>query len=152
MGPVSLEFLGYHVDTTGIRPLPRKLKAIAEYPEPQKAKHLLGFLGAINYYRRALSGLKGEDGKIRRPAEILQPLFEAATAKATTKQFQQTWSEKNLVTAFNEAKEMLMSTCQLEHPDPNAPIAITTDESKHAMGAVLEQFRQGTWRPLGYWS
>ena len=58
----TLEYLGYKVDATGISPLPRKLQAIVEYPEPAKAKHLLGFLGAINYYRRALSGIKDENG------------------------------------------------------------------------------------------
>ena len=74
-------------------------------------------MGALNYYRRALSGLKGEDGKMKRPAEILQPLFEAATKKATTKQFQTAWKEENLVKAFNQAKEMLMLACQIEHPE-----------------------------------
>lgn len=151
-GVSTLEFLGYQVDTTGIRPLPRKLKAIVEYPAPTKPKHLLGFLGAINYYRRALSGIKDKDGKLKRPAEVLQPLFDAATKKATSKQFVQQWEEQNLIMAFNEAKEMLMQACQLEHPDPQAPIAITTDASKNAMGAVLEQFRKGVWRPLGFWS
>ena len=151
-GTDELEYLGYHVDKNGIRPLVRKLQAIAEYPEPGKAKHLLGFLGALNYYRRALSGIRKEDGKMKRPAEILQPLFEAATRKDTTKQFLQRWNEDKLVESFNEAKAMLMQACQLEHPDPNAPIAITTDASKNAMGAVLEQFREGIWRPLGFWS
>ena len=151
-GKESIEFLGYTVDANGITPLPRKLEAITEYPVPGKAKHLLGFLGATNYYRRALSGVMGENGKIKRPAEILQPLFEIATKKVTTKQFQQEWQEKGLLDVFNEAKLMLMQACQLEHPDPNAPIALTTDASKKAMGAVLEQFREGVWRPLGFWS
>ena len=57
-----------------------------------------------------------------------------------------------MIKSFEKAKIMLMNSCQLEHPDPNAPIALTTDASKHAMGAVLEQFREGIWRPLGFWS
>ena len=82
----------------------------------------------------------------------MQPLFDIATKKITAKQFQQEWQEKNLIESFNEAKLMLMQACQLEYPDPNAPIALTTDASKSAMGAVLEQFRDGVWRPLGFWS
>ena len=30
---------------------------------------------------------------------------------------------------FDEAKQLLMSACELVHPDPNSPIALTTDAS-----------------------
>lgn len=145
-GQESLNFVGYHVDETGIKPMPKKLEAIAAYPSPEKAKQLLGFLGAINYYRRTLPKVNG-----KRPAEVLQPLYEAATRK-TTKAFAAIWEEENLEESFKEAKQMLMSACQLEHPDPSLPLALTTDASDYAVGAVLEHFRHGTWRPLGFWS
>ena len=54
--------------------------------------------------------------------------------------------------AYDEAKTMLMNACKLVHPDFNAPIAITTDTSNYAIGGVLEQFSQGKWQPLGFWS
>ena len=53
---------------------------------------------------------------------------------------------------FQEAKQLLVKACQLTLPDPAAPLAITTDASKYAVGAVLEQFSDGAWRPLGFWS
>ena len=53
---------------------------------------------------------------------------------------------------FDEAKLLLMSACELVHPDPNSPIALTTDASNHAIGGVLEQFNKGKWEPLGFWS
>ena len=53
---------------------------------------------------------------------------------------------------FEEAKQLLMAACQLVHPDPNSPIALTTDASSHAIGGVLEQFNNGKWEPLGFWS
>ena len=43
-------------------------------------------------------------------------------------------------THYDEAKKLSMKACELVHPDPNAPIAITTDASNHAIGGVLEQF------------
>ena len=46
----TLEFVGYMVNKNGITPLKRKIDAITSFPSPQKQKHLLGFLGAINYY------------------------------------------------------------------------------------------------------
>ena len=54
-GEQSIEFVGYNISREGIKPLPRKLHAISSFPAPQKQKHLLGFLGAIKYYRRIYS-------------------------------------------------------------------------------------------------
>ena len=48
---------------------------------------------------------------------------------------------------FDEAKQLLMAACQVVHPDPNSPIALTTDASSHAIGGVLEQFNKGKWEP-----
>ena len=143
-GQASIDFLGYHVDGNGITPLPRKLKAIVDYPTPTKAKELLGFLGALNYYRKTLPKIDKKS-----PAEILQPLYEAATKKAGPG-FQKYWQDNNLETHYQNAKKLVMAACQLEHPDPNAPLALTTDASQYAMGGVLEQFSRGQWRPLGF--
>ena len=49
----KVKFLGFQVSGNGIVPLPKKLEAIAEYPAPKKPKQLLGFLGAVNFYRRS---------------------------------------------------------------------------------------------------
>ena len=48
-GVDKLEFLGYWVTPSELFPLPRKTKAIVNFPAPKTAKALLGFLGAINY-------------------------------------------------------------------------------------------------------
>ena len=72
-GEQKIEFVGYSISREGITPLPRKLTATESFPAPQKQKHLLGFLGAINYYRRNLSHLKGKN-----EADVLQPLYTAA--------------------------------------------------------------------------
>ena len=53
---------------------------------------------------------------------------------------------------FEKAKKMLMGACQLSHPDPSAPLALTMDASDNAVGGVLEQYSNGCWRPLGFWS
>ena len=84
------------------------------------------------------------DEKVKRPAEILQPLYEAATKKTGTS-FPKYWQENNMEEHFQNAKRLLMAACQLEHPDPNSPLALTTDASKYAMGGVLEQFSRGQW-------
>ena len=144
----SLSFLGYVVDQHGILPMKRKVEAITEFPPPTRTKALLGYLGAVNYYRRCLPNLGGES-----PAAILQPLYNLATSKVTGKSFKAQWDEDNLIENFNKSKLLLVMACKLTHPDPEAPLALVTDASKVACGASLEQLSpEGVWRPLGYWS
>ena len=99
------------------------------------------------YYRRTLPKVDGKTA-----AEILQPLYLAATKKTPNKTFQTTWKESNLDSVFRQAKNLLILSVQLAHPDLALPLAITSDASKFAVGSVLEQFENGAWRPLGYWS
>ena len=40
----------------------------------------------------------------------------------------------------------------LFHPITNAPLSIATDASDTAVGAVLQQYVQGCWQPLAYFS
>ena len=49
-GLPSLEFLGHHVDSAGIRPLECKIEAIRNFPQPTTQKKLRQFLGLINFY------------------------------------------------------------------------------------------------------
>ena len=51
LGKPSLEFLGYHVDATGVRPLPHRVESIRSVPAPTTLKELQRFLGMVNYYR-----------------------------------------------------------------------------------------------------
>ena len=146
-GQEQLDFLGYNVSTDGIKPLTKKVQAITDFPAPNKPKQLLGFLGALNYYRRALPKINNKS-----PAEVLQPLYAAATQKLTTVAFKKLWDTQNLEHSFKQAKELLTKACELAHPDPGAKLALTTDASKKAIGAVLEQFANGSWKPLGFWS
>ena len=40
----------------------------------------------------------------------------------------------------------------LVHPHPNAASCITTDASNVAVGTVLEQFIEGQWKPISFFS
>ena len=143
----KLEFLGYWVTTTGIAPLPRKVKAIKEFPTPTSAKALLGFLGAINYYRRCLRKLKNKSA-----AEILQPLYTAATRKEPGVAFTTIWARDNLDQHYADAKELLVRATELSYPDPTAPLALFTDASQYGVGGVLQQWVKGRWEPIGWFS
>ena len=60
--------------------------------------------------------------------------------------------EEETTTAFNKAKEALAKATLLNHPKPSSPTSITTDASDIAVGAVLQQFVDGVWCPISYFS
>jgi len=54
--------------------------------------------------------------------------------------------------AFEEIKTALANTTLLVHPMSDAPINIMTDVSDMAIGGVLQQYIDGNWCPLSYFS
>ena len=149
----SIDFLGYRVSPDGIVPMPKKDECIQKFPHPEKQKDLLGYLGCLNYFRASLGTLT-KNGVTRNCAEILQPLYQAATIKLKSpQQFKIIWQEnKNLRQAFEDSKELLLKVTELAHPDPNAPLSLTCDASGWAVGSVLQQYVRGRWEPLGFFS
>jgi cleavage and polyadenylation specificity factor subunit 1 len=55
-----------------------------------------------------------------------------------------------LLKAFEECKASLSRAKLLAHPDPSAPLALASDASTSAMGAVLQQHVENTWQPLAF--
>ena len=46
----------------------------------------------------------------------------------------------------------LLEAVLLVHPQPHAATCITTDALNLAVGAVLEQFINGQWKPISFFS
>ena len=147
LGKDSLEFLGYHVDANGVSPLPSRVEAISKVPAPTTIKELQRFLGMVNYYRRF----------IRSAANHLHPLFNALKGPKKEKGEKRpkpknlNWND-DLQKSFEAIKEALAVATLLHHPRPNAPLAITSDASKFAVGAVLEQLGPNGWEPMAFYS
>ena len=138
LGESSVSFLGHMVSKNGITPMPNKVEAITNYPEPKDRAALQRFLGMINYYRRFIPNA----------ASILTPL---CTAAATPKSIEFPWTEL-CQQSFTRAKQALSTATMLQHPVPGAQLAITSDASDHAVGGVLEQRVHQHWKPLGFFS
>ncbi|PIK40292.1 transposon Ty3-G gap-Pol polyprotein [Apostichopus japonicus] len=64
LGVSSLDFLGHHITSQGIRPLAEKVEAIRQFPQPSTSRELREYLGLINFYRRFIPNCAG----------LLQPL------------------------------------------------------------------------------
>ena len=160
-GSAAVDYLGYTVSQEGLTPIKKKIEALDKFPPPQKQKDLLAFLGALNYYRASLPRLSAEEScdpqspKSRSPAAVLDPLYKLATCKLNKNknEFKNIWEGNEIVrNAFQDAKTLLNKAVTLNFPIPNAPLALSTDASKYCLGASLDQWVNGAWRPLGLWS
>ena len=70
-GVPSVEYLGHHVDATGVSPLPSSVAAVKNFPQPASTKQLMSFLGMLNFYQRFIPGA----------ARMLKPLTDALKGK-----------------------------------------------------------------------
>ncbi|CAL1568882.1 unnamed protein product [Knipowitschia caucasica] len=138
-GLSEIEFLGHRVSRQGAVPLPAKVKAVLAFPRPPSVKPLQEFLGMINFYNRF----------IPHAAHLMHPLYDALRGRRGNQVVE--WSPERVL-AFDRAKTALAEAALLTHPDPTAPVALTTDASDCAVGAVVEQWSDGAWRPLAFFS
>ena len=133
----SLDFLGYHINHTGTTPLPERVQAITKFNRPTTVKGLQEFVGMVNFYRRFIPAA----------ARIMAPLFVALSGKPKVLFWDDTMTK-----AFEDTKTALAKAALLTHPRRDAPISTTSDASDEAVGAVLEQFVDGAWVPLAFFS
>ena len=136
-GKTSIGFLGHRVDKEGAKPLPDKVQAILKFARPVTVKGLQEFVGMVNFYHRFIPAA----------ANIMRPLFQAIAGKPK----ELVWTT-NADEAFTTAKRALAEATMLVHPRLHAPTAVTVDASDYAVGGVLEQFFDGQWRPLAFFS
>ena len=132
-GVPELHFLGHHVSKDGICPLEEKVKVTRDFPTPSTQRQLWEFLGMVNFYHHF----------IPRCAHILQPLNGLLFSTGTRLH----WTP-HAIDAFNSIKETLTQATLLSHP----LCAIMTNASDVAVGAVLQQFIDGSWKPISYFS
>ncbi|KAL3079404.1 hypothetical protein niasHT_033632 [Heterodera trifolii] len=54
----QIKYLGFVIDKNGRRPVPSKIKAIAEMPVPTNVSELRSFLGMINHYQQFVKNMR----------------------------------------------------------------------------------------------
>ena len=132
----QLGFLGFLVCKEGLRVVPTKVKAIADFPVPTSVKSLQTFLGMVGYYRRFLYQF----------ATIAAPLTDLLRKDSP---FVWTDAQQN---AFELLKKALQNPPILVFPNYNEPFTLITDASDTGIGGVLMQKRNGKFHPLGFYS
>ena len=91
----------------------------------------------INFYHRFVPSA----------AAVMQPLFNATKGKTKLVK----WTQ-DMETAFSKSKEALANATMLVHPRHDAQTSLTVDASDSAVGGVLEQLVDGSWKPLAFFS
>lgn len=141
LGKEEVKFLGYTVSQHGIKPPQDKVTAITSYPRPTTIEELRRFLGTVNFYRDA----------IPRAATIQEPLNAYLHNSKRKDKTQIVWT-KEAIESFEACKVSLQNAALLAHPALDAPIALMCDASDTCAGAVLQQYKNSKWQPLGYFS
>ncbi|CAH8536673.1 unnamed protein product [Schistosoma guineensis] len=136
-GKQSLTFLGHVLDKQGIKPVPEETQAIKNYPLPDSFKKLRRFLGMINFYRRF----------IPKCADLAKPLTDLLRGRAKSLAM-----TPQAIQAFDQLKSALSTEALLARRKVDAPLAIMTDASNVAVGAVLQQRVNEQWQPLAFFS
>ena len=132
----QLQFVGFTISSEGVRPPESRIKAITSMPCPVTYTDLHKFLGALNFYKRFLPRLSGKIADlyaIPKKPEVID------------------W-RPHLHRQWQAARVALSNATTLAYPLQGAPTSISTDASGLGMAGVIEQFQQGAWRPLAFFS
>ena len=128
----ELDYLGYTLSQSGIKPQAKKVEAIGRILPPKNRKQLKHFLGMINYYRDMWP----------KRSHVLAPLSALASPKAKWE-----WAQKEQL-AFEEAKQMIQREAMLAYPDFSKKFHIYADASDTQLGGVIMQGN----KPLAFYT
>lgn len=132
----EVNYLGHIISEEGVKPDPKKIIAVQEFPTPQNAKNIKQFLGLAGYYRKFIP----EFSKTAKPlTELLK------------KDIKFVWADQQK-NAFTHLKNSLCSEPLLQYPDFTKPFIVTTDASGYAIGGILSQGIIGKDLPIAYTS
>ncbi len=120
----SLQFLGFHLDSSGIRMDEGKVEAIKTWPQPTNIKELQRFLGFSNFYRHFIQNY----------STLTNPLTNLLRNKPKSLSWCIAAKE-----AFEKLKTSFTQAPILVHPDPEIPFIVEVDASTTGMGAILSQ-------------
>lgn len=125
-------FLGYLIEPDGIKPFPKKKKAVIDLPSPRTLKEVQSLNGKLAGLNRFLS----------KSADKSLPLFK--TLMKCTKKGDFRWTEE----AFQQLKHQLASLPKLVAPRPGEELIMYLSATHGAVSAVLLTDRNSVQTPI----
>ncbi|XP_026830978.1 uncharacterized protein LOC113563519, partial [Ooceraea biroi] len=132
----EVTYLGHVIGESGVKPDPKKIEAVQNFPRPCNAKNVKQFLGLAGYYRRFIPNF----------SKIAKPL-----TNLLKKDIAFVW-ESAQDNAFVQLRDALCREPILQYPDFTKPFVVTTDASGVAIGGILSQGAIGKDLPIAYTS
>lgn len=122
IGVAEVDFLGFRINADGVTMQNRLVDAILEWPTPRTVKDVQSLVGLANFYHRFIGQC----------ASIMQPITDILRNKAFTRGEAQEEAFKNIKSALTTAPVLV-------HPSSEKEFVVSTDASKYAVGATLQQ-------------
>lgn len=129
-------YLRHIINDNGLKPDPKKITAVENFPTPTNAKNIKQFLGLAGYYRHFKLNF----------SKVAKPLTELLKKDRTFE-----WT-KDQDGAFKQLRTALCTEPILQYPDFTKPFVLTTDASATAIGRILSQGTIGKDLPIAYTS
>ena len=129
-GLPEVKILKYILNANGVQTDPDKVAAIANLQPPTTVKEVRSMLGMCNYYRTSLPNY----------AKVAEPLIEL-----TRKQVRFTWNNERQE-AFDELKQLLISSHVMAPPDIHKPYKLYTDACDYTMGGFWSKTPTMGWK------
>jgi len=130
----EVSFLAHVVSEDGVSTDPEKIKAVRNWPVLTNIREVRSFLGLASHYRKFVPVFAG-----------IAALIHALAGKYQVFK----WTE-NCKQAFEDLKEILISSPVLAMPRDGDPFVLDTDACDISIGAVLSQVQDGHKRVIAY--
>ena len=144
----EIDFLGFTISGTGIKPKSTKIDDIMNLPAPKTYKGLRRILGMFSFYRQHIP-------KFANIVEPLQQLLNETYTPQVEKSRQETYLDWKPThdESLQSMKTNLSNSVLLHHMSDGGTLSLTTDASDKAIGGVLHDIRpDGTSVPLAFFS
>lgn len=134
----TVDYLGYEISASGIRPGDKKISCVINFPRPCNQHTVRQFLGLVGYLRKF----------IRNFAQLAYPLNKLLKKDASW-----CWSHEQ-ENSFKDLKDRLVTRPILAIFDPTAETELHTDASQIGIGGILMQKPAGesSFRPVAFYS
>ena len=122
----SILFLGFIIDGVTVKPDPKNVEKVKNFPVPNTRRQLQQFIGLAGFNRKFLENM----------AEVCKPLTDLTSNKVKFK-----WTSDQQK-AFEAVKEKLTVEASLYIPDWKRKFYMRVDASNIALGALLYQISE----------